>query len=124
MAAGDRAGTAWTLSATSAGDGTVTLTLDIGDTSESLAWVAGGDGPVGDDRLSFPISYGQPERAVFAASEPGPDGGQVARITIEGASIIGFVPVEDEATFAVIAYDDGDREIQRSEFSRDDLAGL
>lgn len=139
VAAGDRAGTAWTLSANSADDGTVSLTLDIGDTSESLSWVPGGDGGLEDYRLSFPISYGQPERAVFAASE-----GQVARITIEAADLpaqdlavypgsldgqsftafLGFVPVEDETTFTVIAYDANGRELQRGVLPSDDSAGL
>ena len=129
VATGDRAGTGWTLTATSAESGDVGLELHIGGKVESLTWDAV-DGP-GDMRLSPQVVYGQTERAVFAASD-----GLVARATIEHlgmasptemamypvalngqafTAFIGFVPVEDETIITVTSYDAAGGELERAE---------
>jgi len=128
-ATGDRAGTNWTLTATSAEGGDVGLELHIGGEVESLTWDAV-DGP-GDMRLSPQVVYGQTERAVFAASD-----GLVARATIEHlgmasptemamypvaldgqafTAFIGFVPVEDDTVITVTSYDAAGGELERAE---------
>jgi hypothetical protein len=136
VATGDRAGTAWSLSATSSDDGTVSLDLQIGDETESLTWDEA-NGP-GDMRLSPQVVVsGQSEVAVFAASD-----GLVARATIDhlGTSptemamypvaldgqsftgFIGFVPIEDDTVITVTSYDAGGREVERAEISPRDPA--
>jgi hypothetical protein len=129
VATGDRAGTRWTLTATSAEGGDVGLELHIGGEVESLTWDAV-DGP-GDMRLSPQVVYGQTERAVFAASD-----GLAARATIEHlgmasptemamypvaldgqafTAFIGFVPVEDDTIITVTSYDAAGGELERAE---------